>query len=191
MIGLWGVVLPSGVALSTASMAAPIYRSVDENGSVSFSDRPSPGGAVQLEPITVLPASDPRLRPGPAGAGYYSRFRVVSPENGATLSTGRSGNVQVALATAPALKPADRVQLRLDGTLSQSAMHAQVFMLSHLAEGAHVLQAELVDAGGTVRQTSAAIVFHVKHGAGAAPDLIDSDAGQRWKKHRKPSRNSP
>ncbi|MED5500352.1 MAG: DUF4124 domain-containing protein, partial [Pseudomonadota bacterium] len=90
------------------------------------------------------------------------RFAITSPSNGETLPTGQGGNVQVQLAIEPELQPGDRVQLRVDGEVSQSPMHTSVFALSQLERGEHQIQAELLDAQGRVRLSTPAITLYVQ-----------------------------
>ena len=79
-------------------------------------------------------ASDAATTTSPSAVDY-DRFAITSPSNGETLPTGQGGNVQVQLAIEPELQPGDRVQLRVDGKVSQSPMHTSVFALSQLERG--------------------------------------------------------
>lgn len=157
--------------------AASVYRTTDAQGNVVFTDRPvEQGERVELEPLSVLPSAPVRepaardtggdtARP-PAGADTpfmpYTTFRIAQPEDGETLPTGAAGNVQVALAIEPALRPDHKVRLLVDGRVSQSALHARVFMVTGLVRGEHTLQAELLDARGQVRHRSAPVTLYVQ-----------------------------
>lgn len=159
-----------GVALLLAlpALAAPVYRHVDANGNVVYSDEPGQGSRIDLKPITVVDPAEVESRSRPAesttspSAVDYDRFAITSPSNGETLPTGQGGNVQVQLAIEPELQPGDRVQLRVDGEVSQSPMHTSVFALSQLERGEHQIQAELLDAQGRVRLSTPAITLYVQ-----------------------------
>ncbi|KAA0015965.1 DUF4124 domain-containing protein [Salinicola corii] len=150
-------------------MAAPIYRHVDAQGNVIYSDEPGAGNRVNLKPITVVDPAGGEIRSGPhrsvapeAAAVEYERFVITRPGDQQTLPTGQAGNVQVKLAIEPALQRGDRVQLRVDGKVSQSPMHTSVFVLSQLPRGEHQLQADLVDAQGQVKLSTPPVTLYVQ-----------------------------
>lgn len=155
--------------LVSPSLAAPVYRHIDGDGNVVYSDEPRTGSRVDLKPITVVdpesgatsaPSSAPAATPEPAFE--YKRFTITSPSNEQTLPTGQAGNVQVQLAIEPALQRGDRVQLRVDGEIRQSPMHTSVFALSQLERGEHQLQADLIDAQGRVRLSTPPVTLYVQ-----------------------------
>jgi hypothetical protein len=166
-----GIVSPAIVlsAIVSSAQAASVYRHVDADGNVVYSDEPQAGQRVELKPITVVDPDTPEARTSPDGptqapvsAIDYERFMISSPRDDQTLPTGQAGNVQVQLAIEPALQRGDRVQLRVDGEVRQSPMHTSVFALSQLERGEHRLQAELVDAQGRVRLVTPAVTLHVQ-----------------------------
>ena len=176
-----------GLMMATSSaLATTIYRTTDAQGNVTFTDQPDRGGEeVELAPLTVVPSrgevrrADParaegREAPRPARAPGqpfmpYDTFRIVSPGHEETLPTGYAGNVEVALAIDPALREDHRVRLLVDGEVSQSAMHTRAFMLTGLYRGAHVLQAELLDADGEVRHRTEPVTLYVQRASANLP----------------------
>nr|WP_297462281.1 DUF4124 domain-containing protein [uncultured Halomonas sp.] len=187
-----------GLGLPLASLqAATVYRTVDAQGNVIFSDKPIENSErVELEPLTVVPSPEPqpmtssddeasgdtpsrddasRASGGPFMP--YSTFRIVSPQDGATLPTGYAGNVQVELDIDPDLRDDHRVRLLLDGQVSQSAMHTKAFMLTNLERGEHQLRAELLDASGNVRHRSAPITLYVQRASVNLPANPNNPAG--------------
>lgn len=178
---IMGVSLSLGLPL--AAMATTVYRSTDAQGNAVFSDQPDRGGErVELPQVTVVPsrsasertsgertgrdADDERSEPQRSVSATpfmpYSRFRIASPEDEATLPTGSAGNVQVELAIEPELREEHQVRLLIDGRVSQSAMHTTAFMLTNLDRGEHELQAELLDGDGQVRHRSAPVTLYVQ-----------------------------
>lgn len=165
----WMVGGVAALLVALPALAAPVYRHVDANGNVVYSDEPGQGSRIDLKPITVVDPAEVESRSRPAqstttspSAVDYDRFAITSPSNGETLPTGQGGNVQVQLAIEPELQPGDRVQLRVDGAVSQSPMHTSVFALSQLERGEHRIQAELLDAQGRVRLSTPAITLYVQ-----------------------------
>ncbi|WIX32261.1 DUF4124 domain-containing protein [Salinicola sp. JS01] len=170
MAGVTVAVMATGVVL-----AAPVYRHIDAQGNVVYSDRPASGERVELAPISVVdpqgeaegvsgmvPSSPPREASAPEAAASYTRFEIASPADGTTLPTGRAGDVQVRLAIQPPLADADRVQLRVDGEVRQSPMRTQVFAVSGLARGEHQLLAEIVDPQGQVQLATPPVTLYVQ-----------------------------
>lgn len=173
-------------SLSFELQAAQIYRHVDANGNVVFNDQPSGGSKVKLAPLSVVPSTDTlparssssRSRSVPSASSEsssrspsvsnvdvnfrgYTRFAIQSPQNEATLQTGQAGNLAVRLAIEPTLRAQDKVRVTVDGAPSQSAMNSTVFMVPSLERGKHVIQAELLDSSGRVRQTTEPRVIYV------------------------------
>ncbi|MCE8016902.1 DUF4124 domain-containing protein [Halomonas sp. MCCC 1A17488] len=167
-----------GLALVSEALATTIYRTTDAQGKVIFTDDPERGGEpVELAPLTVIPsqvdgarAEPPRVegvapRMGEApGQPFmpYDTFRIRSPQHGADLPASYAGNLQVELAIEPELRPDHRVQLLVDGRVSQTPMHTRAFMLNDLGRGEYVLQAELLDAQGQVRHRSSPVSLYVQ-----------------------------
>ena len=161
------------VLMPLCASAATVYRHVDEQGNVSYSDRPERGEAVDLAPVTVVPArpqapaassgaARDKAAPPPPAFLPYSTFRIASPKDEQTLPTGYAGNVQVELAIEPALRDDHRVRLLVDGQISQSALHTEVFMVTGLERGEHQLSVELLDADGRVRHRSEPVTLFVQ-----------------------------
>ncbi|MGO2131825.1 MAG: DUF4124 domain-containing protein [Halomonas sp.] len=171
------------------AQAQSIYQTIDRHGNVTFTDHPGHGGKqIHLPPLPLLPAmapqqvapaavalqpvsgsgSGPESEPGqsPTRPGLpfmpYDTFSISTPVNSQTLPLGAAGNAQVLLNIQPALRKDHRVRLLLDGQISQSAMHTTTFILSNLNRGSHQLQAELIDASGTVRHRTPAQIIHVQ-----------------------------
>ncbi len=74
---------------------------------------------------------------------------------------GAAGNIAVDLGIEPGLREDHRVRLLVDGQVSQSAMHTSAFMVPNMNPGEHVLQAELLDAGGEVRHRTSPVTIYV------------------------------
>lgn len=171
-------VLVLGLSVSLAAHAQTIYRTIDAQGNVVFTDNPEGGGEeVTLDPLTVVPSpSEPAgMAPevqGDGGGGDaaspgqpfmpYDSFGILSPGQEETLPTGSAGNVQVSLGIRPDLREDHRVRLLVDGRISQSAMHTDTFLLNNLPRGEHVLQAELLDASGAVRHRTSPVTLYVQ-----------------------------
>ena len=156
--------------LGSAAQAVPVYRWVDENGQVNYSDRPGPG-AVRIE----VPAGAPSPDPGPASpppqaramdaqpsaAPGYETFAVLEP---APLDTlwGTGGKVGIAIGISPDLQPGHRVGLYLDGERAGLASRATRFEIEAVARGEHTVRAVILDAADRELQQSAPVTFFVQ-----------------------------
>lgn len=165
----WMVSIGLTIGLVLPALAAPVYRHIDADGNVVYSDEPKTGSRVDLKPITVVDpgsgatsAASTAPATAPEAAVEYKRFTITSPADEQTLPTGQAGNVQVQVAIEPALQNGDRVQLRVDGEVRQSPMRTSVFALSQLERGEHQLQADLVDAQGQVRLSTPPVTLYVQ-----------------------------
>nr|WP_163501234.1 DUF4124 domain-containing protein [Halomonas socia] len=173
------VLLVALLGVSSSAQATSIYRTTDAQGNVVFTDNPERGGEqVELNPLTVVPSGQrapapqplPEVSASPSSSSQapsapfmpYSTFRIAAPRNEETLQTGEAGNLQVQLGIEPALREDHRVRLLVDGAVSQSALHSEVFMVGNLERGERVLQAELLDASGEVRHRSAPVTLYVQ-----------------------------
>lgn len=175
--------LALALAVTAALIAAPgeaaanrIYKTVDEDGNVVFSDQPprpdQSGAAVELEPENTFtpppvdeataaetPASDDPEEDTPAGPAYRS-LAVASPANDEGLREN-AGNVAVVAAIDPALGPQHTLQVYLDGELRQSTQSPSAQLLN-VDRGTHTLELRIVDESGTVLISSAPSVFHLQ-----------------------------
>lgn len=159
----WGMGLMLVAWVDITAASSTVYRVVDEHGKVTFSDTPIEGGeALELAPLPGLPseyAKAPEARPTTPGQPFmpYDRFQIRSPSAGAEVGAA----TPVMLSIVPRLRDDHRVQLRVDGELSQSALHSDVFWLANLPAGRHRLQAELLDSQGRRQHRTNAVTIVV------------------------------
>lgn len=176
------LLLSSGLVAATADAAASrIYRTVDEDGNVVFTDVPprpeQQGDAVDVEtPNSFTPPAtaserrsvgewlgqdgEPALEDGEEPAIQYRSLRVASPTHDEALRDN-AGNVTVAAAVEPNLGAGHAIQLYLDGELRQTGP-TTAFQLVNVDRGTHNLQLKVVDQTGTVLIASEPTVFHLQ-----------------------------
>lgn len=160
------------VGLSVVAAAASgteVYRWVDEDGVVHYSDSPHPGAQkIEIAEPTTMPAyrrpdSAQRTPPTngesqPPAPGYQS-LSIVQPAAEETL-WNIEGRLTVQLGLQPALKPGDRVRVYFDGEPKE--VTGLQFQLEEVYRGAHNLQAEVVNEAGTLMIRSEPIRFYVQ-----------------------------
>jgi hypothetical protein len=160
------------LALSLAFLIGPaagadVYRWVDADGTVHYTDQPRPGAErIRVEPLQTftprqVPAAAGTPEPGqeePAARGY-ERFTVVRPgaDEGVRANDGR---VPVELALEPPLRSGHRIEVTVDGeTLRGSAPTS--FTLPGMARGTHRLSAVVRDADDRIVAETGPVTFHV------------------------------
>lgn len=163
ILAIWlaGAALPTGAEQT-------LYRQVDRDGNVTWSDRPA-GEASRPPPPRIISMPGPSARESPktgeraSSAPFvpYRRMALEGPEYAVSAARGSSG-IAVRLALSPPLKSGHRVRLRVGDRVAQSALAATTLMAVGLAPGRHRLVAELIDASGVVRQRSSALRLDIR-----------------------------
>ena len=156
---------------------AEIYKSVDSEGNVVFSDQPTPGAKQILEHLTptYVPLPLPQAEAAtpsvaPAVASYYTALRIRKPTAGETLREP-SGALTIELEVIPSLKTQEGhlLVVAVDGNNLASHDNATQLTLSNLAPGAHTLKAQIMDAAGQVQFSSDSITFQMQRAAAEEP----------------------
>ncbi len=148
------------------SISAGVYRSVDEDGNVIFTDRPSPD-AEKIRVDKVQTISPPAVKDfeytspeKPAKEGY-AKLEIISPQNDQTF-TGGAGIVTINILIEPALdtEQGDRLILTMDGE-KQAESSSTSFSFTNLDRGTHTTKADIVNKGGRSLKSSATVTFYV------------------------------
>lgn len=147
-----------------------IYRTVDEDGNVVYTDQPPSDDAepVELDPITTVPAVTVESGAGGDEAGDeestgspgYSGLTFVYPPADATIRHN-GGQVPFRLALQPEgarLAQGHRVEIVLDGEVRGSANALEV-TVGAVDRGPHEVSARIVGASGGVLVRSPMVSF--------------------------------
>ncbi len=142
-----------------------VYRSVDRQGVVEFSDKPSDNAKEITLPKSQGYTPTPIQANSTAASGLntesitpYKSIAINEPVNESTLRDN-TGNVAVNIAIVPALIPTHQLQLLLDGTpQTLTGTHAD---LTNIDRGAHTLVAQVVDGGGSILISSSPSKFYL------------------------------
>ena len=163
------IFLPLGLTVVVLTTAmADIYRTVDENGNVIYTDvKPLNGSQdkVELPDITPMDSSTVHKFSKPVTTYYhpqntveYTGFRIVSPKNNATIRN--EGDFSVNLMVMPKLQNGHKIKLSLDGK-HVSTQKSFSFSLQNISRGSHEITAELIDRSGkTIRSNSITVHVH-------------------------------
>jgi hypothetical protein len=158
------------VFLAAGFVLAQVYRWVDADGQVHYSDQPGPGAEeVELEsaPAIRMPLPSRRTAAPPAPAREtekdarprYESLGFASPTAEQTL-WNIGGVLDVTLNLQPALQQGHQVRVYLDG--NPVTVNGTRFQLQEVYRGAHNLQAEVLDRSGELLIRSDPIRFYVQ-----------------------------
>ena len=150
------------------ALAATVYKWVDENGVVHYSDQPHPNAqqvsvpAAQTYKAGDMPASPggPAVPPGPAQPPPYQGCAIAQPTDEQTFTNVDS--LSIIVRTDPALRPGDQIFLLLDGQpLNGGVATGSQFTLTSLDRGSHTLQAVVRDSGGALMCQTPGVTYNV------------------------------
>ena len=155
----------------TSVWAAQIYRSVDEKGNLSFSDRDSPSAEkVELESIIIV--SKPRRvlstfnsaqldEENLARTTFYNSFSIVSPRDGETIRNVREIAVRIVSEPKIAWDKGREVVLYLNSEPYSLPSADTSMTLSGLERGKHRLEAVVLDSDEVALIRAMPIVFYL------------------------------
>jgi len=155
----------SFLCLTTTVAAKDVYRYVDEQGNVIYTDTPITGAEkIRLDEIQTIDSGDvPEFKytPPPREVLTYSKLEIVSPAQDTVLQ-GEDNNVSVSGVVEPALnlKAGHYFVLYLDGNEAASGTSPQ-FMLTGLERGTHTLNLAIVDQAGSQVISSPGVAFTI------------------------------
>lgn len=166
------------LALTLLSIAGPtnaqIYKSVDANGVVTFSDKPPKGAQETFEPIPsptqinsmqAMPIAPPESltsieEKGRDGDEAEKKISILSPLDNATIPMG-AGIFDVSVKTEPALIEGESLELYLDGVKVGEGQTALKWTLTYVIRGAHKLQAKWLPEDGSLLAVSDPVTVFV------------------------------
>ncbi|MGE0624223.1 MAG: DUF4124 domain-containing protein [Pseudomonadales bacterium] len=162
------------IAFATADAAGGrIYKTVDEQGNVVFTDVPPPeedtSSQVVVEnpnsfdPKEAIPEAESWVVETPEAAAEpvfsYEALSIASPQNDESVREN-AGNITIIANVEPKLRPGHVMRLLIDGAPAQEG-HQTTFTLANVDRGTHVVTLEIADAGGRVIKRSEDSTFHM------------------------------
>ncbi len=146
------------------SVAATVYKVVDEDGNISFSDKPSPQAKIiEVKKAPVISMPDVELPEGQAAEEEteitYQTLLINKPDNDQTIRDN-TGSLDIVLALEPALKQQHKIRLSLDGK-QVATVDLLNLKLNNIDRGTHEIVAEVIDEESQVVISSEAVTFHM------------------------------
>lgn len=164
-MGLKTTVLLS-VMLSFAAAASTLYKVVNEDGSITYTDIPAPGAEpVDLSKVNsaVMPSlttnkqTNPQVKPTQKPTIEY-QLSLISPTQEQTVRDNL-GNLTVRAKLSP--QSAGMFQLVLDGEVVQTQPQP-VFELTNLNRGEHTIQVHFLQNRGKILASTPSTVFYLR-----------------------------
>ncbi len=176
------LVLLSSLLLLGQLAQAEMYKWVDEEGNVSYSDQPQHKDARKLDRPSdnTVPAVDVPARTQPAPTApdkpetRYSSIQITSPAHDQAIRSN-PGNITVSLSTQPALnvKQGHSISLLLDNQPVQENITTSQASLQNVDRGTHQLSAIIKNRQGKTLKQSDTITFHLHRHS-----ILHPNAGQ-------------
>jgi hypothetical protein len=153
----------------SAVLAATVYKWIDENGVVHYSDQPH----ANAEKVHVQAVQTYRAGPASAGGGAtqaapsaaaptaaYAGCAIAQP--GDNQNYPNLDSLSIVVRTDPSLHPGDQIFLILDGSpLNNAQAVGNQYTLSPVERGTHTLQAVVRDGTGALMCQTPAVTFSV------------------------------
>jgi len=161
------VVLAATLLVWTTGLSAAIYKSVDAQGNIVYTDEPAGNGKpLDLPPLSTIPPpkytpSRPSAKSGDSG-NAYTKINIVSPTQEATLRDN-TGDVPVSAGLEPSLNSAagHRFQFYLDGQTQGEPTKSSRIVITNVDRGAHNVAVAVVDGKGNEVTRSNPVLFHL------------------------------
>ncbi len=143
-----------------------VYKSMDEEGNIIFTDKPSEGAEkIEIKKAPAVNFPDvPAFKKSTSGKkdkkGQQRKVTISSPGNDETIQSN-PGSLTVTTTLEGSLKENEELVLYMDGKKIHSGKSNQ-FSLTNIDRGTHDLYVELVSADGKTAIRSDKIQFHMR-----------------------------
>ncbi len=154
----------------TEADATVLYKKVDKDGKVTYTDKPIEGSEAITVKTNQNIVSTPRINPGnhqqadneeEEQDSLYEVFAIDSPSNDEGVRAN-DGVVNIVIGISPQIQPNHSIRLHMDGAQVGQDQKIPYFNLGNVDRGTHELVAMVInDETQEIVQTSKAVTFHV------------------------------
>ncbi len=156
----------------SSTAIAQMYKWVDKEGNISYSDQPPFKGAAKLDvpELTTMPATDvPKKKPVSAkekekekNNTKYTFLKITSPENDAFIRS-IEGNFSISFTTKPSLntEQGHYFTVSMDGKIVKDKLSASSANFSNIDRGTHKLRVSIKSKSGKTLRKSKTITMHM------------------------------
>lgn len=163
-------ILILGTFWLTQADATVLYKKVDKDGKVTYTDKPSDDAEAVTVKSNRNVVSTPRISPSTQNKSddsedeseiSYDIFAIDSPTNDEGVRAN-DGSVNIVIGISPQIQPNHSIRLHLDGTQVGQDQKIPYFYLTNVDRGTHELVAMVInDETQEIVQTSKAVTFHL------------------------------
>ena len=176
---------PAAPAQKPPATQNQVYKWVDEQGVVHYTDKPPSDGAqpAKLPALqTYKEGTTPNLRkfekPGATATTERSaQIDIVTPAHDETF---RERTVPVAVMVTPQLRAGQKLIYLLDGVPASPPTTQTSYALTEVDRGMHTVSVTVVDEAGNQYGSSSPVTVHVK------PPTVDNPGGKKPNQPSKP-----
>jgi Domain of unknown function (DUF4124) len=154
----------------SVALATTVYKWVDENGVVHYSDQPHPNAQkLQIEGVQTYSSKGANV-PSPSASESDTRADSGRPYQGCAVAQPldqqnlpNAQSVFIRVATDPTPRAGDHIYITLDGQgLNGGQPTGMSFNVTPIDRGAHTVQAQVRDNSGQVLCQTPSITFYVQ-----------------------------
>jgi hypothetical protein len=164
-----------GTLAAFGASATVVYKWVDADGVVHYSDQAVPGAekiytssAAKSGTVVPLPGANQAAKKPSGKAAGFTQFAITSPAADQTFFGDEVVGVNLALA--PALSPGQTITWHLNGKqLTDQPPDATSFVLPRLDRGAYAIAATVLDQATGESQSTPSVTFYVRQPSGLSP----------------------
>jgi len=148
------------------SLQAELYKGVDEDGNVTFSDKETPNAEKIPMPtpnVIKMPKPGPAEKTTEGDKGDYKYFAIKQPKTNATIRAS-DGSVPVSLSLTPKLDIASghKISILVDGKTVIKGATTLAVQLPNIDRGKHTISAAVKDKSNKTLISSNRVTFHLK-----------------------------
>lgn len=140
------------IAFAICINAETVYKTVDENGNIIFTDRPSENSEqIKLKELQTIKNPNPAKytdspRPSENKGPLYNTLLITNPADGSGLRSN-NGNVTISVSLEPPLRSGHQILITMDGQEISKGSASSVSR-QNVDRGTHSIGVSVVDSSG-------------------------------------------
>ncbi len=176
------VILLATMSAKSSAEEKTLYKKIDKNGRVIFTDKPLPGAKKVVVDTSKNVMAIPKVKTNKNEEGkfavefgkrnkddkddkkkpfQYQLLSIEKPNNDEAIRAN-DGNLYIIVAITPMLQREHSIRLLMDGAAASPDQKVPYFSLTGVDRGTHQLTAQVIDdATGEILQSSESIEFHL------------------------------
>ena len=148
-------------------VVADVYKTVDKDGNIKYTDKPATEKAEKLElrEINTVPGAEPLPQSSPVNsydsqpAALNYQIAIMSPRSDVTIPVGQR-DLAIAISLNPGLQQGHLLVYFMNGELLEETTMNNI-IVKDVPRGTHTLVVEAIDANGQSLGTSPPVIVNV------------------------------